>query len=211
MVFPLFCAVLKATAYADDVSLIGTTPEQLQFILDAMLMAAKLGLRLNVRYNSAYMKTYRKLFNARKVEACKFMPTIPSTIPNQNIKCIVNGNYLYDHSNYFFFYILKFSDVPDGVVFTSSDDVRYKNRPLEGYIVNFQGNQPQISYFNGRSDEGSPSAAPVVLDGLVVTHGINGGPSVEDTPLFLDGLTFKYRDVRPKGPTTYATPRHSDM
>jgi hypothetical protein len=46
---------------------------------------------------------------------------------------------------------------------------------------------------------------------MVVTHGVNGGPGVEDTPLVLDGLTFKYRDVRPKGPTTYATPRHSDM
>ncbi|EFX65485.1 hypothetical protein DAPPUDRAFT_117252 [Daphnia pulex] len=103
------------------------------------------------------------------------------------------------------------ADVPDGVVFTSSDDVRYKNRPSEGYIVNFQGNQPQISYFNGRSDQGSPSAAPVVLDGLVVTHGVNGGPSVEDTPLVLGELAIKYRDVRPKEPTTYATQRHSDM
>jgi hypothetical protein len=43
---------------------------------------------------------YRKLFNARKVEAYKFMPTripveisnIPSTISNQNINCFVNGN-----------------------------------------------------------------------------------------------------------------------
>jgi hypothetical protein len=41
--------MLKATAYAEDVSLIGTTPEQLQPILDAMLLvAAKLGLRFNV-------------------------------------------------------------------------------------------------------------------------------------------------------------------
>ncbi|XP_046632270.1 uncharacterized protein LOC124311947 [Daphnia pulicaria] len=47
--FPLFCSMLKATAYADDVSLIGTTPEQLQPVLDAMLVvAAKLGLRFNV-------------------------------------------------------------------------------------------------------------------------------------------------------------------
>jgi hypothetical protein len=38
--FPLFCAMLKATAYAKDVSLIGTTPEQLQPILDAMLVVA---------------------------------------------------------------------------------------------------------------------------------------------------------------------------
>ncbi|EFX65478.1 hypothetical protein DAPPUDRAFT_264638 [Daphnia pulex] len=197
MVFPLFCAVLKATAYADDVSLIGTTPEQLQFILYAMLMAAKLVLRFNVRYNAAYMKTYRKLFNARKVEACS----------NQNIKCIVNGNLsIVTVNNH-----KISSDVPDGVVFTSSDDVRYKNRPSEGYIVNFQGNQPQISYFNGRSDQGSPSAAPVVLDGLVVTHGVNGGPSVEDTPLVLGELAIKYRDVRPKEPTTYATQRHSDI
>jgi hypothetical protein len=37
---------------------------------------------------------------------------------------------------------------------------------------------------------------------MVVTHGVNGGPGVEDTPLVLDGLTFKYRDVRPKEPTT---------
>lgn len=47
--FPLFCTLLKATAYADDVSLIGTTPELLQPIFDAMLvMADKLGLRFNV-------------------------------------------------------------------------------------------------------------------------------------------------------------------
>ncbi|EFX67672.1 hypothetical protein DAPPUDRAFT_115246 [Daphnia pulex] len=109
--------------------------------------------------------------------------------------CVVNGNVSTTVNNH-----QISSDVPDGVVFTSSD-VRYKNRPLEGYVANFQGNQPQISYFNYWSNQGSPSAAPVVLDGLVVTHGVNGGPSVEDTPLVLDGLIFKYRDVRPKEPT----------
>ncbi|XP_046651073.1 uncharacterized protein LOC124342149 [Daphnia pulicaria] len=122
-------------------------------------MAANFGLRFNVWYNAAYMKTYRKLFNARKVEAYKFMPTIPSTISNRNIKCVVNGNVSITVNNH-----QISSDVPDGVVFTSSD-VRYKNRPLEGYVANFQGNQPLISYFNDWSDQGSPSAAPVVLDG----------------------------------------------
>ncbi|XP_046651115.1 uncharacterized protein LOC124342196 [Daphnia pulicaria] len=47
--FNLFGSLLKATAYADDLSLIGSSPDQLQPTLDAMLsVAAKLGLRFNV-------------------------------------------------------------------------------------------------------------------------------------------------------------------
>ncbi|EFX70259.1 hypothetical protein DAPPUDRAFT_328254 [Daphnia pulex] len=105
--------------------------------------------------NAAYMTMYKKIFNARKVDAFKFMKTIPSTSPNRIINCVVNGNLSITVNNH-----QVLADDPNGVVFTSSD-VRYKNRTLEGYVVNFQGNQPQISYFNGRSDQGS-SAVPVV-------------------------------------------------
>lgn len=46
--FLLFRSVLNATAYADDISLVGSRPEDLQPTLDAMLVvAAALGLRFN--------------------------------------------------------------------------------------------------------------------------------------------------------------------
>ena len=46
---PLFGSLLKATTYADEVSLIGSTLDQLQPTLDAMLaVLATLGLRFNV-------------------------------------------------------------------------------------------------------------------------------------------------------------------
>jgi hypothetical protein len=46
--FLLFCSYLKATAYADDISLVGSCPADLQPTLDAMLVvAAALGLRFN--------------------------------------------------------------------------------------------------------------------------------------------------------------------